>query len=523
MTASQTPTVFRSSTNLVQVPVVVRDGNGHAVGTLRAEDFQLSDRGKPQVISRFSVEKLDSTETLLTQRAAPGQPGSTPATPSTAANSIPTRFIALLIDDANLDPQFLISGRTAALRFLDTLTPTDRVAIYSVSGMTRLDFTGDRDNLREALLAINSLNRASMNDMERLGPDPCVPPEFPLTYYSSAHLVEKGTACADAEYLLQVGDRDATNYYEALNKLIAKLAPMPGDRSILLISPGMYVTPRFRKTANDALAGAIHAKVVISGLDARGVFGAHYSCRTVPCEYTTLLPPNENDIGEQQAREAFMEDLTAGTGGVFIHGNNDLDEACAGPLPFPNTCYLQLGFSPTDLKLDGQRHALQVVLKNPRGFTLQARDNYYAENYSDDPADQARRQIEEAFFSSQDLNGLPTHLQTQFFKDGDDATLTVTARIDATKLPFRKEGNRNRDDLTLVVGLFDQNGNFVSAYQKVIEMRLKDETLASWVQSGIDNSTDFNVKPGKYLVRLVVRDSEGDAMAEQSTGVKIPW
>ena len=83
-------------------------------------------------------------------------------------------------------------------------------------------------------------------------------------------------------------------------------------------------------------------------------------------------------------------------------------------------------------------------------------------------------------------------------------------RVDATKLPFRKEDGRNRDDLTLVVGLFDQNGNFISALQKTIELRLKDQTLSAWMQSGIENSTDFTVKPGKYLVRLVVRDSGSD-------------
>ena len=47
------PVSFKATTNLVMVPVVVRDSKGPAVGDLKQEDFQLFDRGKPQVITRF--------------------------------------------------------------------------------------------------------------------------------------------------------------------------------------------------------------------------------------------------------------------------------------------------------------------------------------------------------------------------------------------------------------------------------------------------------------------------------------
>src|SRR5271157_5750573 len=55
-----TPFTFSTSVNLVPVPVVVRDAQGHAIGTLKKEDFQLFDRGKPQEILKFSVEKADA-------------------------------------------------------------------------------------------------------------------------------------------------------------------------------------------------------------------------------------------------------------------------------------------------------------------------------------------------------------------------------------------------------------------------------------------------------------------------------
>jgi hypothetical protein len=36
---------------------VVRDSKGNAVGNLRKEDFQLFDKGKPQVVATFAVEE----------------------------------------------------------------------------------------------------------------------------------------------------------------------------------------------------------------------------------------------------------------------------------------------------------------------------------------------------------------------------------------------------------------------------------------------------------------------------------
>src|SRR5580700_723116 len=53
----QSPATFSSDVNLISVPVVVRDSKGRAVGNLRQEDFRLFDKGKPQVITKFSVNQ----------------------------------------------------------------------------------------------------------------------------------------------------------------------------------------------------------------------------------------------------------------------------------------------------------------------------------------------------------------------------------------------------------------------------------------------------------------------------------
>ena len=66
------------------------------------------------------------------------------------------------------------------------------------------------------------------------------------------------------------------------------------------------------------------------------------------------------------------------------------------------------------------------------------------------------------------------------------------------------------------------NGNLVTGVQKLIEMRLKDETLAARANTGITVRSTLDVKPGAYLIRLVVRDAEGQLMTAQNGAVDIP-
>jgi hypothetical protein len=120
------------------------------------------------------------------------------------------------------------------------------------------------------------------------------------------------------------------------------------------------------------------------------------------------------------------------------------------------------------------------------------------------------------------MHDLPIDLHTQFFKPTDvDAKLSVLVHIDVKHLKFRKEDGRNKNNLTIVSALFDRNGAYINSLAKVLEMRIKDDTLENKLGSGVTVKTSFDVKPGSYLVRLVVRDDEGQLAAENGA-IEIP-
>jgi hypothetical protein len=184
--------------------------------------------------------------------------------------------------------------------------------------------------------------------------------------------------------------------------------------------------------------------------------------------------------------------------------------------------FYMIGFAPQNLKPDGSFHALKVSIKSEQKLTLQTRKGYYAPKHAADPAEDAKQQIQDAIFSQEELREVPLDLHTQFFKIGDaGARLTVLAHLDVRHLPFHKIEGRNGDELTVVSALFDRNGTFIQGNQKVLTFRLKDETLAAKLEHGITMKTSFDAKPGSYLVRVVVRDAEGQ-MSAQNGAVEIP-
>jgi hypothetical protein len=291
------------------------------------------------------------------------------------------------------------------------------------------------------------------------------------------------------------------------------MAVAPGQRTIMFISPGFNTfAPEYMQEETDILERAIKANVIISTLDARGLF-------TDPS-----LDVSTNGRGGTLtaaiARANILAELAAGTGGTFYQNSNDLDEGFRQLATAPEYIYL-LGFSPQNLKLDGSFHSLRVTMKNGTSVTIQARRGYYAPRHLDDEGENARQEIEAALFSREEILELPIDMHTQFFKASDEsAKLTVLAHLSLKLFKFRKVEGRNNNQITLVYGLFDRDGNFTQGIKKVMDLRLKDETLERLGQ-GVTVRASFDVKPGTYVIRLVVRDAEGQKLSATNGAIEI--
>jgi VWFA-related protein len=550
-TAAKQPSIFQSRVNLVLVPVVVRDAQGRAVGNLTKDDFEIYDKGKRQSIASFSAIARplraagSSSGTVVPAETSTLQPvsGSNPAVPRDS----PPRYILYLFDDVHTRFAPMANVHDAALRhFRTNLAPGDRAAIYTFSGDPTLEFTDDRAKLEQAVSKLAWRPQAGSGEAEC--PD--------VSYYMAdqvvikadeqalAALINHTAECAHvppdlaramawsaANRALIIGMRNTSSSLRTLRGAIRRLSGMPGQRVIMLASPGFFAqTDEAIKGKAELLDLAAKSEVVINALNVRGVVIAPEEENVATSTgFGRRRPPTASSPKQlwlqyryENARtdDDLMKELAESTGGTVFHNNNDLGLGLEKLSAAPAFSYI-LAFSPAGLKTDGSFHSLKVRLTGRRGLNIEARPGYYA--LTPDESEKAfSATVDDAIFSRAEIADIPVVVQTGYSKpySSENAKVQIITKIDLTALHFREAAGRNAGRLTVVAALFDTDGGFVSGETKTVNLKLLDQTL-SQKDTSLTLRFDLDAKAGSYAVRLVIGEPSGKAMTALNRSVKI--
>src|SRR6266576_545675 len=277
VSSRDTPTTFKVRVNLVLVRVVVRDQQGKIVYKLKKEDFQLYDNRKLQTISSFSIEAPEKRRaSAMASSAAEGSSSSADAAGGKAV-VLPQRFVSMVFDDAHLLMADAVFVRDSATRFFGALAASDRVSLNTTSGQLTQEFTDDREKLSKALLGILP------HPMTSQGFHDC--PE--VSYYQADLIVNKSDvqalavatdealqcafngdttmmaaaqrlAQASADRMVAQGDSETQYAYRHLEDMVRRRANMPGQRVLVLVSPG-FITSTLQSDASEMVDRATRA------------------------------------------------------------------------------------------------------------------------------------------------------------------------------------------------------------------------------------------------------------------------
>ena len=412
---------LRVQKNLVVVRAVVRDSHGHPVDRLREDDFRILDNHKRQAISSFSVQ------------TAAGAPPTPPRSASVTAPAHvarqrqeeqrhapePLTYLVLYFDDLNSSFDSLARARVAAEKFIAELPATEQIAIFTSSGGQNLDFTDDRAALHQTLGKLrDSSLRNPMSDCPQ------------ITDYLAGQIVnledpdayeivrdEAINDCSEdpnsvTKEILRMLAQAAFDTYmmrdradlDNLEGVVERLALMPGERQVLLVSDG-FIPLEMRDRVEKIIDRALHSQVIISALDAKGL-----AVRLREADASEHYAPGGNlqglyriyDDNREADATGTLAEIADGTGGEFFHNNNDLLDGFRRVLAPPEVTYI-LTFSPQNLKPNGAFHTLKVQLVNGHGMTVQARKGYFAPVGEQSGDKRAEEQIREAVFSPNPL------------------------------------------------------------------------------------------------------------------------
>jgi VWFA-related protein len=519
----QAPTV-RVITRLVQVNVVVQDRKGQAITDMTRDDFEVTEQGRPQTISAFSVES--------NQQAV----GLAEALPANTFSNLPSRagatqnLTVILLDTLNTPITDQVKAKKEVLQFLNQMRPGDRVAIYGLGSVLRVihDFTGDGEALARAVMRYANLlssaqqaSTAEFVDNTKLAEND---KEAKIIEAMDSFLSESSLriAARNIEYRTDLTLR-------ALEAVANHLAFLPGRKSVIWVSAGfpfsygseaILIARTIDNAKNSAdiisrtAKSLTSANVAIYPVDARGVISAvasspstHVAAATTTARQAARLDTQASD--ETLASHDTMQELADQTGGRASYNANDINVAIRRALDDSRFTYT-LGYYPSDPAFDGKFRPIKVSVKRP-GVQLRYRRGYYA--YPEEPLDEAQRErtLYAAATAPLDMTRIGFSVELGEPAPGSSARRLVL-EVDTDSVKIEKLQDHWAGGLDIQFAQFDVQGNLVNRASRQVPLRLTAADLDQLKQFGLVLNINIDLRKNCDRVRVILRDTKTGAI-----------
>ena len=530
---------FPGEVEVVTVDVVVTDENGNPVTGLSREDFTVLDEGDTRQIVSFDVVTTEAQDPI-----EPPAPGAEPPPPprrrlvTNTGPESPGRTFVIFFDALNLTPQDGVAAKAAILAFLDRgLRKGDRVMLASTGGGAwwsttmpegRPDLIAVLEGLEGRRVYDNAFERMAdfeamriyqyrdimvgkrvlsrwerygilgtrgQRDNDRTIQEIAVPGNIDLFVESRA-----------AETYLTARNRNHETFV-ALERVLQPLTESKDRKAVILASGGFIYDPSERgykkvvETAREANA-AVYFVDARGLVDMPGFFSAQFGAIIDERDMLAAIADTS-----QEAEGSVT--LSRDTGGFAVSSTNDLADGIVR-IGRESSSYYLLGFNPTDVPRDGEFREIKVKVRR-KDVTVRARRGYYAPSDTPEDSNSLREydpEIQAALDDPGSRAQIPLRMTYYVLQETGlgrvRVLLAADADISAVEFTEGEDGRLMGAVDTLAVVARRENSEFFRNDLKV-DLARKPGPVNS--PSWYTIAREFDVPPGVYQARLVVRDT----------------
>jgi len=517
---SQTGYTFKAQSELVLVNVTVRDKNGNPVRDLKPEDFTVLEDNKPQKVATFDIENTENTPQVPMQQAnllsEPAKKMKTSRATASAASAQESaikdrRLIILFFDLSAMQPDEIERSSNAAQDYLKKqMEPADLVSIVSLSNTITVnqDFTSDREKLMAVLQSFNSGANAGF-ELGSTGTTEGTPDT------GGSFTVD------DTEYNIFNTDRRL----QALRAVAEQVANVPQKKSLIYFSSGMQRTGiENQSELRAAINSAVLANLSIYTLDIRGLQalppGGEAQNASLRGTSAYSGQAQLNALNSNFQTQETLVTLAADTGGKAFLDSNDFGRVFKGVQDDTSMYYL-LGYHSTNTAKDGKYRRITVKVNRP-GVKVDFRRGYYAEaDFRHSNKDDRERQLQEELASELPSTDLPVYLATAYFRVPDNRYyVPLSLIVPGSEIPFSRNRDQDKATLDILAVVTDEKKFPFGEIRETVKLAVNASNEVQ--RKNVQYDTGLTLPPGKYHLKVVVRENEAGRMGSFETDFTIP-
>jgi hypothetical protein len=227
-----------------------------------------------------------------------------------------------------------------------------------------------------------------------------------------------------------------------------------------------------------------------------------------------------NAFSSMSSSQDALSSLAEDTGGRAFFDRNDFggvfDRVMAD-----TSAYYVLGYSSSNLARDGRFRRVRIQLKRT-DVRLEYRVGYYAgRDFTHSSKDDREQLLMEQLASDLSVTDLPVYASSAYFRlKGNHYYVPVWLVVPGSRVPFTKAGDKSKATIDVLGVLVDSRQFPVARMRDTVNLALGSTEKAE--RKAVQYATSFELPPGTYKLKVVIRENQGGTMGSFETALVVP-